>query len=410
MRYRVLFESKLLLEYDRSIEAKKLADGLLRALAADKGYQFDSLETAKRMAVAYVGAATPGVVEPPFLAVAEQILDVMERRDPTPQKMYMQWLGRMYAKGGMKFEDINRQGMLTRYHQYKIRRKLKPEHADINRFKTYREFEDVMQGHYPELEDESQKSKGQSKKIYEDDQVRIVVPENQDAACYYGRGTRWCTAAANHNNMFDQYTEHGPLYIFLPKKPKRPAEKYQLHVDMGLQLMDEADDEFPAKELRDRFPAAFEFALENIPNLKSKISNKLWFINDDLLSRHIKNLMALVRRRIVERVAWAKTLKDEDGYDVERIAKTCGFIESKLDEFVGSVTPERVRAQIDHSGLYDWQLQTLDRFVQELAMPVFTQGMTFRLDPDVIIAIRGDIERMHYYKKGNTWLVSWPRM
>ena len=50
-----------------------------------------------------------------------------------------------------------------------------------------------------------------------------------DAACYYGQGTRWCTAATRGKNYFSEYHNESPLLIILPKEPQYPGEKYQLH-------------------------------------------------------------------------------------------------------------------------------------------------------------------------------------
>ena len=93
---------------------------------------------------------------------------------------------------------------------------------------------------YPDPEEKKEADKGTSKTVFENDKVRIVIPEDQTAACYYGQGTRWCTAAKTSSNYFNHYSKDGPLYILLPKQPKHDGEKYQLHFESE-QFMDEND-------------------------------------------------------------------------------------------------------------------------------------------------------------------------
>jgi len=54
-------------------------------------------------------------------------------------------------------------------------------------------------------------------KIYEDENWLILTPKTEEAAKYYGKNTRWCTAAEK-DNYFDQYNKDGPLYILINKK------------------------------------------------------------------------------------------------------------------------------------------------------------------------------------------------
>jgi hypothetical protein len=125
--------------------------------------------------------------------------------------------------------------------------------------------------------------KGTSEVVLDNSEVRIIVPKNEEAACYYGQGTRWCTAATQSHNMFDHYNRIGSLYIILPKKPRYEGEKYQLHFPSE-QFMDENDDQVDLVELIDtRFPFLHEFFLEREPSLKNlvifaenKILQSIW--------------------------------------------------------------------------------------------------------------------------------------
>ena len=84
------------------------------------------------------------------------------------------------------------------------------------------------------------KDKGESKVEIEleTDKTIIYVPTSEDGSRYYGRNTRWCTAAKVHN-MFESYASRGPLYIIQDKN--KETIKYQLHFESN-QFMNPKDE------------------------------------------------------------------------------------------------------------------------------------------------------------------------
>ena len=52
--------------------------------------------------------------------------------------------------------------------------------------------------------------------VYDDGRYFIVNPLTLDSSCYYGRGTKWCTAAAN-NSQFSRYNDDGKLFYILDR-------------------------------------------------------------------------------------------------------------------------------------------------------------------------------------------------
>jgi hypothetical protein len=87
-----------------------------------------------------------------------------------------------------------------------------------------------MERKYPELtQSNAGDNRGTYKVVWDNPgRFRLINPQDEQAACYYGQGTRWCTAATRGTNLFDSYNSEGPLYILLPYKPLHPGEKYQL--------------------------------------------------------------------------------------------------------------------------------------------------------------------------------------
>lgn len=186
-----------------------------------------------------------------------EFFEVAEEADPTPNKIYVRWIVyRFLDKSITRFEDISSTiaEFLLKYHSLKVHNRLNDPAdgaptipTDINQIKTSTDISTVHAELTPkwnrlnqELGKRLVKSKGKSTEVYKDDQVRVIVPMNKEAACYYGQGTQWCTASSIGKNHFDNYNERGRLYILIPINPKHTGEKYQLHFASG-QYMDEHD-------------------------------------------------------------------------------------------------------------------------------------------------------------------------
>ena len=149
-----------------------------------------------------------------------KVFTQIEMGDPTKNKEYSQWLARMYSKQIIPLEDVKSKmrDALEKYATLKLRKKLKPEHKDINQMKQPVNLLTAMSDYSEEDLEAPVTDRGSSREIYRDSAIRVIVPKDKAAACYYGQGTKWCTAARS-NNMFDQYHKMGDMYIIMPTKP-----------------------------------------------------------------------------------------------------------------------------------------------------------------------------------------------
>ena len=155
--------------------------------------------------------------------------------------------------------------------------------------------------------EEKAMAKGDAEQVYENGQVRIIVPKDQADACYYGQGTQWCTASTQSTNYFNQYNKEGPMYILLPKKPQYDGEKYQLHFPSG-QFMDEQDRNVNIAELLDmRFGSdVAEFFMEREPVIKDWLE----FTPDEMLEPLIAKIRQAVNEHVSELVNEWETTDD----------------------------------------------------------------------------------------------------
>ena len=169
--------------------------------------------------------------------IASAVLGMLEDADPTPNKQYTPWLAKMYVNGDGVYpiEDIRSTAVefLTKFHKLKSRNKIESPRNDIMKYEDLGDFYSVVD-EYPDPDEKPLTDKGTAKEVYSDNNVRVIEPEDKTAACYYGQGTRWCTAATKGQNYFDEYSAAAPLFIVLPTKPAYPGEKYQLWFDYSI--------------------------------------------------------------------------------------------------------------------------------------------------------------------------------
>jgi hypothetical protein len=301
---------EILLEYNRDITIKNTnPNNIFNALKND-----DSVALTPELEKLRKQLRSNNEINPDqILNLVEIIVAAIEEKDPTNHKEYTPWLVRMYSKGGVKYEDLNRMNMLGLYDVGKKRKIIRPEHKDINKFKTYQEFENVMFNNYPfdEFEEEEPKDKSIAKKVFENEEVLIVIPENEAAACKYGKGTRWCTAATRGENYFNQYNKKGFLYILIPKHPKYKGEKYQLHFETN-NFMDENDKYIPLPRLlKKRFGKE---VLEFFKNERPEVKNCILFMSDEKIEPIVKKIKEKAQEYFLE-TTFDLGMQDDDYYE-----------------------------------------------------------------------------------------------
>lgn len=237
--------------------------------------------------------------------IIDHILIAIEERDPTQNKQYTQWLIRMLINttetgGSINLEDLNRNDTLLAYDIAKRRNLLKPEHRDINKFTTYREFERTMNTQYriDEILNTEEVGRGASKKVYEDSTVTVYIPLDARAARSLGCNTVWCTRG---EDQYNSYTKSGPLYILLPKiqEISDVVMKYQIHLPSA-QFMDPDDEPVDPGMLAERFPGFFDWLIQNDPDAK----NNTILLGDEILTKlwhaMANTMKILYKDRIVE--------------------------------------------------------------------------------------------------------------
>ena len=72
--------------------------------------------------------------------------------------------------------------------------------------------------------EKEREAKKEAERVFEDGDVIGIRAITHNASCYYGSGTRWCTAG-QQPDYFNKYTKDGKLYYFIDKSNRR-QKKY----------------------------------------------------------------------------------------------------------------------------------------------------------------------------------------
>ena len=322
-----------LLEYKRDITATNLGKQLIDRLSKEPTIRGD------------VGSIVGDLLNPRFPDSTYNytletgvvaILKLFEDVDPTPNKQYTEWLVRRYIDGSIvRFEDVlsTWADLLHEYHRLKTRRLLPPELMDINKFKTEQDLKQLHKSVldiFNSTDEKVEVQKGESTEILNNSEVRIIIPNDEASACYYGQGTRWCTAAKN-NNMYDNYD--WPLFILVPKNPTHEGEKYQVQVSGG-DWMDETDSPVSVIDIVNRFPTV------NLKEVFGKYDRDAWYLTDyipwydtvEIFDAMIKQIITN-EQYIIENYVdtsrdesavadFKQLIKDMKGWDAESVAES----------------------------------------------------------------------------------------
>lgn len=287
-----LLEGSVLLEYDRSKTAAAYGEKIL-------GVAFKDSWLMQQLGIASVAPAVNAIKKDPSLGqeLVDKILEILERGDPTNHKEYSQAIAKMYGNGLSKAEDIvsTLADYLAKFDKLKRRKKIQPPRNDFNRYRSLEDFMDIVDEYPDEEVEKAPEEKKNATELYRDNKLIVLIPNDVEAACYYGQGTRWCTAGKN-NNMYDHYTRgNKPLYIIIPRQPAYPGEKYQFHFSSN-QFMNEQDRPIGDKgieKLVQRFPELTKILQQ--PGEKYNISQ--------LIGDEYKEIVREVTPEIQQRIA-----------------------------------------------------------------------------------------------------------
>jgi len=223
------------------------------------------------------------------------------------------------------------------------------QQKDINQFKTLDEIITAINNHENKVR-RTVKSVDGADVVYEDDRFTVVTPQTHKASCYYGAGTKWCTASMNGSSHFDNYNVDGKLFYILDKKAKRNDKYYKVAL---LQKYD-GDKTFydaPDKSFKDGWilgtPEYDEIQNAIDKYINTNYQREINIFKDKEAARLERERLRKVaeRRRIAQLRADADERKEEDSWNLEnepdqQAIEANAVFEVMVDEYGVSVDEE----------------------------------------------------------------------
>jgi hypothetical protein len=110
--------------------------------------------------------------------------------------------------------------------------------------------------------EKEREAKKEAERVFEDGDVIGIRAITHNASCYYGSGTRWCTAG-QQPDYFNKYTRDGKLYYFIDKSNRR--QKIALYIKDGdPTVYDAADTGHDVDFLYHVYPEVENFVIEKL--------------------------------------------------------------------------------------------------------------------------------------------------
>jgi hypothetical protein len=130
--------------------------------------------------------------------------------DSVPHK-YLTWVGKTFD--GVNFEE-NFPKLYTALNKFTNISTNLPK-TDINQYQNLSDLLDAISVYENRERRDVKKVEG-GNVVYDDGKLFVVNPLDYKASCYYGKGTKWCTAAETDTH-FKKYNEDGKLFYIIDR-------------------------------------------------------------------------------------------------------------------------------------------------------------------------------------------------
>jgi len=255
---------------------------------------------------------------------------VMFSQDIATNNKFLSFLGKALNPQDVEGQFNKAKELLNQF----IRYQSVLDQKDINQYETFEDIEKAVSAHENKVRRDVVKLDG-ADQVYEDDRYTIVTPKTHKASCYYGAGTKWCTAAMNGDSHFDRYNEDAKLFYIIDKKLPSDNKFYKVAL---LQKYDGDQTFFDA--LDQSFKSGWIFGTPEWEKINSVIQKYM----TDNYSREIAIFAdAAEKRKEVERIRAQREqqrLQRKRDEQRERMAND----EWNLEENLGDVEVEKVNA------------------------------------------------------------------
>lgn len=219
-------------------------------------------------------------------------LILIRSNDPTSDFKYQRWMLDVFKNTDSEifYEDLFKFNESLEIFE-KVKHKLKIEERNIlnyntindlwNKVKKYKENKESALSK-KQLRGDS-KVKGEYDILLENKEYMVVVPRTYRSSCYWGSGTRWCTAGPSIKT-YESYAHEGPLVI-IHYNDGDVSKNIQFHIE-SLQYMDYEDRPIDAEHLFTKYPDVLDAFIKYVekdgytcPNKPNLAFYQKYFLN-----------------------------------------------------------------------------------------------------------------------------------
>ena len=144
-------------------------------------------------------------------------------RDISSNQKFLDFLGKVISTDNVNEDMMNAKIAIEKFIKYQKNLDKK----DINQYESLKDIQDAIDKHENRVRRNVKEVEG-ADIVYEDDRFTVVTPKTHEASCYYGSGSKWCTAARSSDQHFMSYNRDGKLFYFLDKKASTSDRFYKV--------------------------------------------------------------------------------------------------------------------------------------------------------------------------------------
>lgn len=238
-------------------------------------------------------------------------------RELSSNQKFLNFLGKVISPNNVNEDLLKAKIAVEKFIKYQKNLDKK----DINQYDSIKDINDAIDQHENRVRRDVKEVEG-ADIVYEDDRFTVVTPKTHEASCYYGSGSKWCTAAKSSSQHFDRYNIDGKLFYFLDKKAPTSSRFYKVAVlqkyDGNQQYYDAPDKSFHKGWILGT--PEFEKINKVIQNyLNTNYSEDIEIFKDEVRAKQERE----IRRQRDERIRQERLLqqindiRERDGWNLE---------------------------------------------------------------------------------------------
>jgi len=241
-----------------------------------------------------------------------------------PNHKYLDWITKNWSPTDVEGDEIthNLKEILlavSKFDTQNQRLKIK----DLNQYKNLEQLFDTLQ----ELGQTARRTveiSDEVDRIYEDNRFVVVVPKTHKSSCYYGAGTKWCTASKDTDSHFSNYKSSGELYYIIDKTLPTSSPYYKVALNKKIaghtedywdvqdkpitdttKILNIIQNSKMIKDIRNHFASKFEERIRQEVELQAKRLSR----NEEMRERE--------RLRRLQQQAEAQQRRENDEWNLE---------------------------------------------------------------------------------------------